>query len=183
MDETRKTTRTWRALGTFANNRVGASLYRVAGPLVNQLAGRVQTPRLSKVPFAPVSKPLPECRVAVVSTAGFHLARDEPFDVDATAGDPTFREIPVDADLAKLVITHTHYPHRYAEADPNVLLPLERLRELSAEGAFRLAPRSFSFGFAGTLTGALVDQPDGTAHEVARRLREDAVDILLVAPA
>jgi D-proline reductase (dithiol) PrdB len=173
----------WRALGAFSNNALGARLYQAAGPLVNHVMGRASTPRLSEAPFAPLRKPLRECRVALVTTAGFHLADDQPFDVDALTGDPSYREIPMDADLASLKISHTHYPHRYAQADPNVLLPLDRLRELATEGTFQLAPRCFSFGFAGMLTQELIEDPDGSAHQVARRLREDGVDILLLAPA
>lgn len=178
-----KTTRTWKALGAFANNRVGAHLYQAAGPLVNQVIGRAQTPRLSDVPFTRFNKTLRDCRVALVSTAGYHRAEDRPFDADALAGDSSFREIPMKADPRALTITHAHYPHRYAQADPNVLLPLDRLRELADEGVFQLGSRCFSFGFAGTITGALVNEPEGSAHEVARRLREDGVDILLVVPA
>jgi len=178
-----KKTKIWRALGAFANNQVGAALYQTAGPVVNAVMGRTTTPRLEQIPWAPFQGKLADCRVALVSTAGFHLDHDTPFDVDAAAGDPTFREIPVDVDPAELVISHTHYPHRYARQDPNVLMPLERLRELRDEGVFQLTPRCFSFGFAGTLTGAIQDESRGTAHEVARRLQEDQADILLLAPA
>lgn len=178
-----KKTKLWRALGAFANNSVGAALYQAAGPAINSMAGATQTPRLTDIPWTPFEKPLAQCRVGLVSTAGYHLADDTPFDVDAAEGDPTFRQIPVEAAPSTLAITHTHYPHRYADKDANVLLPLERLRELRDEGAFELTPRCFSFGFAGTLTGAFVDEPDGTAVEVARRLQEDGADIVLVAPA
>lgn len=173
----------WRALAAFTENPVGASLYKAAGPLANALVGTTQTPRLGDIPWTPFSRRLAECRVALVSTAGFHLATDRPFDIDAKQGDPSFRVIPMEADPATLAISHVHYPHRYAEQDPNVLLPLDRLRELGDEGVFKLAPRCYSFGFAGTLTGALVDAPSGTAQQVADRLRDDGADILLVAPA
>ncbi len=182
-DRKAKKTKVWRWLEAFANNPVGAELYRTAGPMVNALAGSTQTPRLGDIPWAPFAKELSECRVALVSTAGFHRPDDEPFDADALAGDPSFREISVEADPQSLLITHAHYPHRYAEQDPNVLLPLDRLRELRDEGVLGLAPRCFSFGFAGTLTGALVGEPDGTAHALARRLRDDGADVALVAPA
>lgn len=86
------------------------------------------------VPFAPLTKPLSECRVALLSTAGVHLDDQEPFHVATVAGDPTHRVIPDDVDLGRLRFTHTHYDTSSAEQDPNVVLPIDRLRELVERG-------------------------------------------------
>lgn len=86
------------------------------------------------VPFASLTKPISECRVALLSTAGVHLDDQEPFHVASVAGDPTLRVIPDDVDLARLRFTHTHYDTSSAQQDPNVVLPIDRLHELVDRG-------------------------------------------------
>jgi len=134
-------------------------------------------------PFVRPEKPLSSCRVAVVTTAGLYLPGDEPFNVDAPRGDPGFRELPADLDAADLLVAHTHYPHRYFEEDPEVILPIATLRRLEAADIFQLAPRFFSFGFGGMLTREYIDPRRGTAHQVARALADDGVDLALLVPA
>lgn len=174
----------WRRMGSALETDLGARLNHATGDVINKAAGVFMTPTLTEdIPWTPVDKPPSEATVSLVTTAGFHLADDQPFDVDAAEGDPSFREIPASTSPDELRITHTHYPHRYVKQDPNVLLPLDRLRELDEAGVFRLAPTLFSFGFGGTLTDAYVDPPEGTAHQVARRMAEDGVDWALLVPA
>ena len=52
--------------------------------------------RVDPVPLARRSKPLSECRVALVSSAGFVVPGDEPFDTELKGGDWSFRTIPHD---------------------------------------------------------------------------------------
>ncbi len=84
--------------------------------------------------FTPLAKPLAECRVAIVSSAGVHRDDQTPFHVETVAGDPTHRIIPDDTDLDRLRFTHTHYDTKSAEQDPNVVFPLDRLHEAADEG-------------------------------------------------
>ena len=176
--------RFWRTVGRLLETPLGARAMTVSRGLLNAATRLLPRPRLDGPPsFVTPTAPLRDCRVAIVTTAGLHLAGDEPFDVDDPAGDPSFREIPSTVSHADLRIAHAHYPHRWWREDPEVLLPLSLLRELEAAGAFRLAPRFFSFGFGGLLTGAYLDPRTGTAHEVAHRLRADGVDLALFVPA
>ena len=65
-------------------------------------------------------------------------------------------------------------------ADKNLAFPLDRFRELEAQGAIgELNHRHFSF--MGSIVGPrrLIDE---TAPLVARRLREDGVDAVLLTP-
>ena len=89
-----------------------ATMHHGANNRVNEVAS-----------FAPMTGPLAEARVALVSTAGVHLADQEPFDVSTTDGDPSFRVIPHDVDVGNLRFTHTHYDTSSAEIDPNVVFP------------------------------------------------------------
>lgn len=90
--------------------------------------------RNDPVPFARPTKPLAECRVALLTTAGAHLDDQAPFHVETVAGDPTHRIIPDDVELGRIRFTHTHYDTSSAEQDPNVVLPIDRLHELVERG-------------------------------------------------
>jgi hypothetical protein len=174
----------WRTSGALLGNRVVAAAMQQTGGLVNKLAAATMTPRMNdEIPWTPLAVPLDQARVSMVSTAGLHLNVDTPFDIDAKDGDASFREIPSEVDGARLQVAHTHYPHRYLNKDHNVVLPIDRLRDLAEGGVLRLAPRLFSFGYSGTLTLQLIDPQDGTAHRLAAELQEDGVDLVLLAPA
>jgi D-proline reductase (dithiol) PrdB len=97
------------------------------------------------VPFTPLARPLEACRVALVSTAGVYAAGQEPFDPD---NDTSIRVVPSDAATDTLRISHGHYDHGDADRDPNVVFPLDRLRELVKAGEIKeLAPGAVSMGF------------------------------------
>lgn len=137
---------------------------------------------IDPVPWAPLRKPLAGARVALVSTAGFVLPGQEPFDDERLGGDPSFRVIPGDAALGTLIDTHRsqtfdHWPMRQ---DPNLALPLDRLRELAARGRIgEVAPRHLSFMGSLTAVGRLLRH---TAPEAADLLAQDAVDAALLVP-
>lgn len=84
--------------------------------------------------LTPLAGPLSELRVALVTTAGVHLADQEPFHTETVAGDPTVRVLPDDLDPAELRFSHTHYDTTAAEEDHNVVLPIDRLHELADRG-------------------------------------------------
>jgi D-proline reductase (dithiol) PrdB len=91
--------------------------------------------------------------------------------------------IPADAPRAALTITHRYYDHRAADRDLNVVLPLDRLRELAAEGRVGgLAPRAY--GFMGHVDGRHVSTLiERTAPEVAQHLAADGADAVVLTPA
>jgi len=171
--------RVWERFGRLMNSRWGVAFIDRTRGIVEKLvvpiaAGKSQEPAC----FTPWEKDLSDARVALVTTTGVYVEGQEPFDTGAPLGDPTFRAIPADVDVSRLDIAHTHYPHERAEKDINVIMPLERLRELVDEGAVgSLADRHYSFGFD-LHVKELVD----SAHEMARALREDGVDVVLFIP-
>jgi D-proline reductase (dithiol) PrdB len=135
-----------------------------------------------RVPCAPLRTPLSEARIAVVTTAGLRLGSQPSFDLADRMGDPTFREIPADADLSGLVLDHRSgaWDRSGVLADPNVALPLSRLRELLAAGI--VGPQaSHHLSFMGSIVGPrrLIDQ---TAPAAARRLAEAGAEIALLTP-
>lgn len=138
--------------------------------------------RIDPVPWAPLRKPLRECRVALGSSAGFSLPDQEPFDDAAKGGDPSFRWVPGDADPRRFVENHRSesFDHTGIQQDANLAFPLDRLRELQREGRIgQVAPRHLSFMGSITAPGRLIR---GTAPAAVEALVEDQVDLALLVP-
>jgi len=119
----------------------------------------------------------------LVTTAGVHLKTDEPFDMTDKEGDPSFRVIPRGTPLDRLCITHDYYDHRDADKDVNIVFPLTRLDELALEGIVGgVVP--FHYSFMGHIDGRHIQQLlTVTAPEVARRLKREQVDAVVLTPA
>lgn len=132
-------------------------------------------------PVNPLREPLERCRVALIGTAGAHLAGDRPFDIRSALGDASFRVIPGDAPIDALRLSHRGYDTRKIEQDVNCVFPLERLRELAGEGIIEsVSPRHFSFMGYIPIPGPLIEE---TAPQVAGLLEDDRVDLALLVPA
>jgi D-proline reductase (dithiol) PrdB len=138
--------------------------------------------RVQPVPAAALPKPLTECRVALVTTAGLVPPGAAPFDLGRLGGDPTFRVIPADAGLARLELHHRSqaFDRRAAAADANVVLPLDRLMALAAAREVAgVAPRHLSFMGSITAPARLRKEHAPAAADL---LVADAVDVALLAP-
>lgn len=134
-------------------------------------------------PWALFSKPLTHCRIALVTTAGVHCKGDPPFNMDDKDGDPTYRIIPHNTPREALCITHDYYNHRDADKDVNIVLPLERLQELVEEQIIGAAA-PFHYSFMGHIDGLHISRLlSTTAPEVARRLKQEQVDAVVLTPA
>lgn len=135
------------------------------------------------IPWTPVTKPLCDCRVAIVTTSGVHHKSQQPFDMQDSEGDPSFREIDGATIGNDYLITHDYYDHGDAGKDLNIIFPLDRLRELQDEGIIGdLASRHYSF--MGHIDGHHIATLIGkSAKEVIEKLRQQAVDVVLLTPA
>jgi len=137
---------------------------------------------IDPVPWTPLRKPLSECRAALVSSAGFSLPDQAPFDESVRGGDFSFRVIPGGTD-PKVLVNSQHsevFDHRGMLDDPNLAFPLDRLSELVGRGRLSSAAAAH-LSFMGSITapGRLVQQ---TAPEAAALLVKDRVDIALLVP-
>lgn len=129
------------------------------------------------IPYTPRSLELSQSTFALVSTAGVHLRDQEPYTV---AGDNSWRLIPGDVQANQLMVTHDHYNHRDADEDINVVFPIDRLRELAAEGIIK-AVSDKHLGFMG-YTQQFRDLYERTAPEMAKIiLRSKADGVILTA--
>jgi D-proline reductase (dithiol) PrdB len=142
------------------------------------------------IPWTPMTRPVLECTLGLVTSGGLYdRTVDPPFDLereqdDPTWGDPTYRGIPTDIDQSDLGASHLHINTEPVLRDINVLLPVDRVRELVAEGKLGgLAAHAHSFmGYQGF-------PPDTTAWrsrygpEVAAQFLAEGVHCILLTPA
>jgi D-proline reductase (dithiol) PrdB len=142
--------------------------------------------REEPVPWTPLAKPLNRCRFALVTTAGIYVqGREPPFDTEREErepmwGDPSYRTIPRDTPQEKIGASHLHINNRDLLADVNIVLPLDRFRELEeARRIGSLAPTHYSFmGFQLNTT----EWRERYAPEVAGRLRQEEVEAVFLTP-
>ena len=162
----------WRFAGSFLKNVLGS--------------GVPDQPKHPEIPWAPVRKPLSECRVALLSTAGLSMKDDTPFDMDferqnPTKGDPSWRRLRADATSADIAANHLHIDTGFIERDLNVALPLEPLHALATQGVIgSVADSHYSImGFQGNDSSQLVEQ---SAPAIAAAMKSEEVDLALLAP-
>jgi D-proline reductase (dithiol) PrdB len=138
--------------------------------------------RVNPVPKARLAKPLDECRVALVTTAGLIPPGAPPFDLGRLGGDTTFRIIAADVPLSRLTLHHRSqaFDRSAVLADANVAFPLDRLETLADQDEIgSVAPRHLVFMGSITAPARLRKEHAPAAADV---LVADAVDIALLAP-
>ena len=133
-------------------------------------------PPFSSSPFVN-GTPLPERRLAIVTTAGLTHRGDAPFAL--RSGD--YRAIPGGSDGTDLVMSHSsvNFDRTGFQQDVNVVFPIDRARELVAEQ--RLGSlAAYHYSFMGASLDAEGYEPG--ARALAGLLADDAVDAVLLSP-
>lgn len=128
-------------------------------------------------PWSAPRKPLSASRLALVTTAGIHVRGDRPF----APREQTFRVIPADTPARDVLQSHTSlsFDRTGILRDLNVVFPVDRMRELVANGEVgSLAATFYSFmGAQYPPYDALLRE---SGPEVARRLRDEGVDVVFL---
>ena len=126
-------------------------------------------------PWTP-ARPVSESRIVLMSTAGIERRSDEPY--PWFSGE--FRLIPTDVDPSELVMSHLspNFDRTGFQQDINVVFPIERMRELEAEGVIGSVARCH-YAFMG---GSRPQDIESHVPELARLLRGDEVDTVLMCP-
>lgn len=128
-------------------------------------------------PFEPLAKPLAECRVGLVASGGIYRHGQVAFHF---RDDFSFREIPTDTAVSDLRVTHFAYDLTDARKDPNVVFPMETLRDLARSGRIReLSGHAYTF-MGGIYSARKVR--DILAPAIASRLQTDEVDVAILVP-
>jgi D-proline reductase (dithiol) PrdB len=123
------------------------------------------------------AKPLSKSRVALITTAGLHHVDDDAFGMV----DVSYRVIPGDTPAAELSMSHSsvHFDRSGFREDTNLVLPLDRLRELVKE---RIVESIANFHYSLMGAGWLPHKVEPTINELAKLLRRDNVDAVCIIP-
>ena len=133
------------------------------------------------IELAKLNKPLCESRLTFVTTSGVQPKNTLPFDTTHPVGDYSFRRVPSGSKVTDLEIHQLKYPTVGADKDLNVIYPIERLQELSAEKIIGELAENF-YSFIGYNMDA--ERLEKTlAEDIAEAVEAEKPDIALLAPA
>lgn len=120
--------------------------------------------------------PLARRRVAIVSSAALHPREDAPF----PAGTPEVRMLPASLPSAALVMSHIsiNFDRTGFQRDINTAYPIDRLRELAAEGAIG-AMAETHYAVMGSTDPRTME---ATADQIVGQLRQERIDAVLLSP-
>ena len=114
--------------------------------------------------------------VAIISTAGLHKRGDRPF----RPGDGSYRVIPAETAANELVMSHisVNFDRTGFQQDLNTAFPIDRLRELVADGTVG-SMATVHYSFMGAFPPAAAEPH---AQHLAGLLKADKVDAVLLVP-
>lgn len=117
-------------------------------------------------------------RVAIITTAGIHHEGDRPF--GGGAADVDYRVIPGDVSAGELVMSHVsvNFDRTGFQQDINVVFPIDRLKELAAEGVIGEVA-DYHYSFMGAPPPRSLEP---SARQLAGMLKKDRVDAALLTP-
>ena len=118
---------------------------------------------------------LAERRVAIVSSAALIRRNDVPFPF----GSAEVRFLPADAPLNDLLVSHVsiNFDRSGYQRDINTVYPIERLRELTAQGIGSVAATHY------TVMGSTDPSTmESSADQISGQLQQERVDAVLLTP-
>jgi D-proline reductase (dithiol) PrdB len=162
------------------------SYHFISGITRRMLRTWVEMEKPRPIPWTPLIRPLKECKVALLSSAGIALKSDRPFNQEGERqnpwwGDPSYRIIPSGATEADVHLFHLHIDPRPAEQDLNCLFPLARLEEMRRLGEIgAVAEQHFSIMGYILKPETLIRE---TTPAIIRDLRAERADVVVLVPA
>lgn len=119
---------------------------------------------------------LDRARVAMVSTAGLQRRGDRPFSFDAD----DYRVIPGDTAPNDIVMSHisSNFDRTGFQQDYNIVFPLERLREMAADGEIATVA-DYHYSFMGATHPRHLEV---ATRRLAGLLKGDGVNAVLLIP-
>jgi D-proline reductase (dithiol) PrdB len=132
-------------------------------------------PSFETTPFVGGPK-LSRRRVAIVSSAALIRRGDKPFPF----GSGEYRAVPGDWSTNEILISHVsiNFDRAGFQRDGNVVYPIDRLRELAADGVIGSVAATHYTMMGSTDPAAMVGSADG----IAAALLADRVDAVVLAP-
>ncbi|MCF4151531.1 hypothetical protein L2W58_06920 [Dethiosulfovibrio sp. F2B] len=142
---------------------------------VSGLQSEIYVPITPNPVWTPVTKDLKDMNIALATAAGVHLKSDKRFNL---AGDSTYRIVPGDALIDDMMVSHGGYDNGDVNKDINCMFPLDRIRELAAEGFIKSVAKSH-VGFMGG-GGNQEKFKNDLGPSVAKILKDEGVDAVLM---
>ncbi|MGY9072793.1 MAG: glycine/sarcosine/betaine reductase selenoprotein B family protein [Acidimicrobiales bacterium] len=128
-----------------------------------------------------LQKPLSECRVSMLTSGGVSHCSMPTWDAKAR-NDFRLDTVDPEATSADFSVNDSYYDTADAEIDVNTVFPIDRLRELDAEGFIgSVGPRLWS-GFMGRIYKRS-HVTEVAAPALAQELHDDDIDLFLLVPA
>lgn len=128
--------------------------------------------------FVPVSKPLSQCKVGMISTSGCYAVGDKAY---TYKDDQTTKMIPIGTPVSDL--RFSHFTENYlsdGRQDPSCIFPIETLRRLQKDGVIGSLPENvFSCMGANYSTKGTIEN---VGPSVAKMFKEQNIDVALVVP-
>lgn len=127
--------------------------------------------------WCPLTVPMAEARMALLSSAALRTADEEPF---VPREDLTYRRVPSDPNTGRIVIDHHSGIGTTPKQDPEIVFPRTALAELVADGTVGgLSPWHFSF-MGGVRRHREIE--NDLAPALADELARAEVDLALLVP-
>jgi hypothetical protein len=150
--------------------------------------GRGPFPGEEAPAWAPFEKRLAAARIALLTSAGLYVGSTQPsFDLEREQnhpewGDPSWRSIPADTDVADIGVAHLHINDEDIRADPEIALPARLLQQLATEGVVGSATTEH-LSVMGYQDRSLEGWRNETLPQLVAMLRSRQADGLILAPA
>ena len=148
------------------------ALYDSLGYDSYRWAERTETP-----PWAPIDKPLSECKITLVGSGGLYRKGQVAFH---TKDDTSIRVIATDTPTSELRTAHFAYDQTDARADANCVYPLDRLREMARDGVIGGLTEE-SYAFMGGIYSIRRMEAE-TAKFIVERCAAQEPDLVLLVP-
>lgn len=143
--------------------------------VVKGLQSEIFVPVTPPPVWTPVTKQIKDMTVAIATAAGVHHKDDKRFNL---AGDFTWRKVLTSMPSSELMVTHGGYDNGDVVQDINCMFPIDRLKELAAEGYIKaVAPTHACFMGGG---GNQEKFRNETGPEIAKLLKEEGVDAVIM---
>jgi D-proline reductase (dithiol) PrdB len=139
------------------------------------VAATAPCPKFDTAPFV-AGPPLRERRVAIISSAALIRRGEAPF----AFGSVERRALPADLPAGEILTSHPSIAHDRSgfQRDINVVYPVDRLRELAAEGVIAGAAATH-YTIMGSSDATAMGE---AADQIAGQLRQERIDSVLLSP-
>lgn len=166
----------------FFHEKSGAE--RAVDMLLKKIKGEpfkteLEMPVFKKIPPAPPVMDLKNATIAICSSGGI-VPRGNPDHIRVSSAEKFGKyDISGIDNLTpdNFESIHGGYDRVYALEDPDVVLPLDVMRELEKEGVFK---KLYDFAYTTTGTGTAVANAERFGQEIGRELKEAGVDAVIL---